>query len=78
MYKRQIQYIESRSPVELVAIGIGHDVTRYYRRAVTIVDVEQLGGTMMDQLADLFDEDDGSNKRSGSRSRNKVSHQGRR
>ena len=57
-----IQYIESRSPVELVAIGIGHDVTRYYRRAVTIVDVEQLGGTMMDQLADLFDEDDGSNK----------------
>ena len=73
-----IQYIESRSPVELVAIGIGHDVTRYYRRAVTIVDVEQLGGTMMDQLADLFDEDDGSNNRSGSRSRNKVSHQGRR
>ena len=68
-----IQYIESRSPVELVAIGIGHDVTRYYRRAVTIVDVEQLGGTMMDQLADLFDEDDGSNKVSRSRSRNKVS-----
>ena len=73
-----IQYIESRSPVELVAIGIGHDVTRYYRRAVTIVDVEQLGGTMMDQLADLFDEDDGSNKRSGSRSRNKGPQQGRR
>tara|TARA_B100000886_G_scaffold78802_1_gene51059 strand:- start:1782 stop:2090 length:309 start_codon:yes stop_codon:yes gene_type:complete len=73
-----IQYIESRSPVELVAIGIGHDVTRYYRRAVTIVDVEQLGGTMMDQLADLFDEDDGSNRRSGSRSRNQVAHQGRR
>ena len=78
MYKRQIQYIESRSPVELVAIGIGHDVTRYYRRAVTIVDVEQLGGTMMDQLADLFDEDDGRNKRSGSRSTTKVSQQGRR
>ena len=53
-----IQYIETRSPVELVAIGIGHDVTRYYRRAVTIVDAEQLGGTMMNQLADLFDEDD--------------------
>ena len=50
-----IEYIENRSPVELVAIGIGHDVTRYYRRAVTIVDVEQLGGTMMEQLADLFD-----------------------
>ena len=42
-----IEYIETRSPVELVAIGIGHDVTRYYRRAVTIVDAEQLGGTMM-------------------------------
>ncbi|MGE4219934.1 MAG: cobaltochelatase subunit CobT, partial [Alphaproteobacteria bacterium] len=51
-----IEYIETRSSVELVAIGIGHDVTRYYRRAVTIVDVEQLGGTMMEQLADLFDE----------------------
>ena len=53
-----IQYIETRSPVQLVAIGIGHDVTRYYRRAVTIVDAEQLGGTMMNQLTDLFDEDD--------------------
>ncbi len=52
-----IQYIETRSPVELIAIGIGHDVTRYYRRAVTIVDAEQLGGAVMDQLADLFDED---------------------
>jgi cobaltochelatase CobT len=52
-----IEYIETRSNVELVAIGIGHDVTRYYRRAVTIVDVEQLGGTMMEQLADLFDEE---------------------
>jgi cobaltochelatase CobT len=52
-----IEYIETRSPVEIVAIGIGHDVTRYYRRAVTIVDVDQLGSTMMDQLADLFEED---------------------
>lgn len=51
-----IEYIETRSPVELLAIGIGHDVTRYYRRAVTIVDVEQLGGTMMENLAELFDE----------------------
>ena len=51
-----IQEIETRSPVELVAIGIGHDVTRYYRRAVTIVDAEQLGGTMMEKLAELFDE----------------------
>jgi cobaltochelatase CobT len=51
-----IEMIETRSPVELIAIGIGHDVTRYYRRAVTIVDAEQLGGAMMDQLAALFDE----------------------
>jgi cobaltochelatase CobT len=51
-----IEWIETRSPVELVAIGIGHDVTRYYRRAVTIVDAEQLGGTMMDKLTELFDE----------------------
>ncbi|MBL6674038.1 MAG: hypothetical protein ISQ37_03915, partial [Candidatus Puniceispirillum sp.] len=45
------------SPVELLAIGIGHDVTRYYRRAVTITDVEQLGGAVVGQLTDLFDED---------------------
>jgi len=43
--------------VELIAIGIGHDVTRYYRRAVTIVDVEQLAGAIVDQLAELFDEE---------------------
>lgn len=52
-----IEWIEKYSTVELVAIGIGHDVTRYYQRAVTLVDAEQLGGTMMDQLADLFDEE---------------------
>jgi cobaltochelatase CobT len=52
-----IEYIETRSDVELTAIGIGHDVTRYYRRAVTIVDAEELGGTMMNQLAELFDDD---------------------
>lgn len=52
-----IDFIETKSPVELVAIGIGHDVTRYYRRAVTIVDVDQLGGTMMEQLADLFEDE---------------------
>ncbi len=51
-----IAWIESRSPVELTAIGIGHDVTRYYRRAVTLVDAEELGGTMMQNLAELFDE----------------------
>ena len=52
-----IAYIENRSPVELLAIGIGHDVTRYYRRAVTIVDAEQLGGTVMEKLAELFEEE---------------------
>jgi cobaltochelatase CobT len=52
-----IRDIEQREFVELVAIGIGHDVTRYYRRAVTIVDAEELGGTMMKKLTELFDED---------------------
>ncbi len=52
-----IEDIETRSPVELIAIGIGHDVTRYYRRAVTIVDAEELGGAMTEKLAELFDED---------------------
>lgn len=51
-----IQFIETRSDVELTAIGIGHDVTRYYKRAVTIVDAEELGGTMMARLTELFDE----------------------
>ena len=50
-----IGWIESRSSVELAAIGIGHDVTRYYERAVTIMDAEQLGGALIDQLAALFD-----------------------
>lgn len=49
-----IENIEQRSPVELVAIGIGHDVSRYYRRAVTLVDARQLGGAMLEKLADLF------------------------
>ena len=55
--RQVIEWIENRSPVQLVAIGIGHDVTRYYRRAVTIMDAEQLGGTMVEQLAGLFDEE---------------------
>src|SRR5690606_31065468 len=55
--RRVIEWIENRSPVQLVAIGIGHDVTRYYKRAVTIMDAEQLGGTMVEQLAGLFDEE---------------------
>jgi cobaltochelatase CobT len=51
-----IEEIETRSSIELIAIGIGHDVTRYYRRAVTIVDAEELGGAMTEKLAELFDE----------------------
>ena len=52
-----IDQVENRSPVELLAIGIGHDVTRYYRRAVTISDPEQLGGAMLGKLTELFEED---------------------
>jgi cobaltochelatase CobT len=55
--RQVIGWIEARSPVELAAIGIGHDVTRYYQKAVTIMDAEQLGGTMVEQLAGLFDKD---------------------
>ncbi|QJU56794.1 cobaltochelatase subunit CobT [Sphingomonas sp. AP4-R1] len=54
--RQVIGWIEARSPAQLVAIGIGHDVTRYYARAVTIMDAEQLGGTMIEQLAGLFDD----------------------
>ncbi|MEO8895632.1 MAG: cobaltochelatase subunit CobT, partial [Rhizomicrobium sp.] len=55
--RRVIEDIENRSNIELTAIGIGHDVTRYYKRAVTIVDAEQLGGAMTTQLISLFEED---------------------
>jgi len=55
--RQVIAWIENRSPVELIAIGIGHDVTRYYQKAVTIMDAEQLGGTMVEQLAGLFEAD---------------------
>ncbi|WDA41136.1 cobaltochelatase subunit CobT [Erythrobacter sp. BLCC-B19] len=58
-----IEWIEKVSPVQLVAIGIGHDVTRYYRRAVTIMDVEQLGGTIMEQLAELFEDEKGTKRK---------------
>ena len=53
--RQVIGWIETKSPVQLVAIGIGHDVTRYYAKAVTIMDADQLGGTMVEQLAGLFD-----------------------
>jgi cobaltochelatase CobT len=49
-----IEEIETKSPVELLAIGIGHDVTRYYRKAVTIIDADELAGAMTEQLAALF------------------------
>ena len=64
-----IHWIESRSPVELLAIGIGHDVTRYYKRAVTITDAEQLGGAMIEKLAELFDEPDAPERRAPKRGR---------
>ncbi len=54
--RQVIHEIETYSPVELIAIGIGHDVTRYYRRAVTLVDAEELGGVMTEKLAELFEE----------------------
>ncbi|QPC85690.1 cobaltochelatase subunit CobT [Mesorhizobium sp. NBSH29] len=61
-----IDLIETRSPIELLAIGIGHDVTRYYRRAVTIVDAEELAGAMTEQLASLFGEVNVRESRRGS------------
>jgi len=61
--RQVIEEIETRSPVELLAIGIGHDVTRYYRRAVTIVDAEELGGAMTEKLAELFEEHAAEEKR---------------
>ena len=60
--KQVIQKIELDSSIELTAIGIGHDVNRYYRKAVTIVDAEQLGGAITEQLAGLFDEEFNSSK----------------
>jgi len=64
-----IEEIETRSPVELIAIGIGHDVTRYYRRAVTIVDAEELGGAITEKLAELFSETHGAPPPASSRRR---------
>jgi cobaltochelatase CobT len=67
-----IEEIETRSPVELIAIGIGHDVTRYYRRAVTIVDAEELGGAMTEKLAELFAEHAAAAERPTRRPRRRV------
>ncbi|MDP3492513.1 MAG: cobaltochelatase subunit CobT [Hyphomonadaceae bacterium] len=64
-----IAHIEGpASPVELIAIGIGHDVTRWYRRAVTIIDAEQLGGAMTDKLAELFGEEDAKKAKASAQS----------
>ena len=67
-----IEEIETRSPVELIAIGIGHDVTRYYRRAVTIVDAEELGGAITEKLAELFSETNTAPTQPASRPRRKL------
>ena len=67
-----IEEIENRSPVELIAIGIGHDVTRYYKRAVTIVDAEELGGAMTEKLAELFEEQQAAEARPAPRMRRRV------
>ncbi len=65
--------IESASPVELLAIGIGHDVTRYYRRAVTIIDADQLGDAMIGELVDLFESSrTGFSPRRGGRDRGRA------
>ncbi len=66
--RQVIHEIESYSPVELIAIGIGHDVTRYYRRAVTITDAEELAGAMTEKLAELFSEK-GASRAGGAPSR---------
>jgi cobaltochelatase CobT len=63
--RQVIEEIETRSPIQLVAIGIGHDVTRYYRRAVTLLDAEELAGALTDELAALFDEVPPADRRRG-------------
>ncbi len=64
--------VERKGQVELLAIGIGHDVTRYYSRAVTITDAEQLAGAVTEQLAALFDADPRAQSRVAARSRGRV------
>ena len=54
--KNTVKWIENKSNIELLAIGIGHDVTRYYKKAVKITDVQDLGDVMINQLTDLFTE----------------------
>jgi len=61
--RRVIDWIETKTEVQLIAIGIGHDVTRYYRRAVTLIDAEELGGAITEKLAELFDEKPAKSKK---------------
>ena len=71
--RQVIEWIEKNRQVELIAIGIGHDVTRYYRRAVTIIEAEQLGEVMVEKLAELFDEDNVNPRLSPKKSRHRLS-----
>lgn len=73
--RKVIEEIEERSSVELTAIGIGHDVTRYYRKAVTIVDAEQLGGAMTDQLTSLFAEEREHSRSAGATRTSRLRHE---
>ena len=68
-----IAMVERRKAVELIAIGIGHDVTRYYKRAVTIIDAEELGGAMTEKLAELFEENGPQDKRAAQPKRRRAS-----
>ena len=70
--RQVINEIETRSPVELIAIGIGHDVTRYYRRAVTITDPSELAGAMTDKLVELFEENAPDSHRAAGRTRRNL------
>ena len=54
--KQTVKWIEENSSIEILAIGIGHDVTRYYKKAIKITDVQDLGDVMINQLSDLFSE----------------------
>ena len=53
--KKIVKFIENKSEVEILAIGIGHDVSRYYKKAIKISDVQELGDVMIDQLSGLFE-----------------------
>ena len=53
--KKTVKFIENKTDIEILAIGIGHDVSRYYNKAIKITDVQELGDVMIDQLSDLFE-----------------------